>query len=104
MSMEAFKPSIEWQAAGSSALNLTAGSTSATTAIKGPVIFLSVHTYGVFVRFVKALADTVTSTNGIHLPAGSVIRLGVPEDAPFLAYIRDASNDASICIQAGVGV
>jgi hypothetical protein len=104
MSMEAFKPAIEYQAAGTSALNLTAGSTTATTAIKGPVIFLSVHSYGVYVRFVKSLADTVTSTNGMRLPANTVIRLGVPEDTGFLAYIRDASNDAAISIQAGVGV
>lgn len=99
MSDHAFRPRAD--AAGTmTAVNDTVTSSSKTSAISGAVLVISVGAEPIHIRFGK-LSDTVTTSNGLRLPANGLLRLSVPSGSTNLHYIRAGASDSTISLQSG---
>lgn len=107
--MNPFCPQYSAAAKETTAVLVTATSTTAVTDISGlgPDLKISVRSNPAYFRFGNA-ATTVTAsgtaaTQGDWLPTGAVIRIRKPIGATHIALLRDGA-DAQVFIQPGDGI
>lgn len=94
MSAEAFNTAMI--SGESRTIRITSTGSSAVTAltIKGDVM-ISAKANAIYFRWGKAdtvVSDGTAATQGIHLPAGALIRVHIPDDATHIAVLQDTGT------------
>ncbi len=88
-------------------LRITSTGSSALTAlsIKGDVM-ISARANAIYFRWGKAdttVSDGTAATQGIHLPAGALIRVHIPDDATHIAVLQDTGT-GYLYLTPGAGI
>lgn len=85
------------------AINATVATGSGAIAITSTTIIVANGAQPIHIRFGKEL-DTVTTSNGLWLPANTLLRLSVPGGgATHLHHIRAGGTDSTISVQPCFG-
>jgi hypothetical protein len=97
--MYAIKPICAANGGVTTATNATTGSASAKIAVMGQEVIISVGAAAPLNFRFGAESDTVTTANGLMVPASGMIRVSVPGGATHLHHIRSAATDTTISVQ-----
>ncbi len=100
MGTVSFLPIIDPDDHEMTAVQVTAGNTTASTLLAGNQIRVKCHTQAVYIRLTDA-TGTVTTANGFYMATGDVETWEREEGATHLAYIRAGGSDGKLSIMYG---
>lgn len=96
--MYAIRPISDANGGLTTATNATAGAASAKIAVLGQEVIISVGAAAPLNFRFGGENNTVTTANGLMIPANGVIRISVPGGATHLHHIRSGAVDTTISV------